>query len=128
MSEDPVLAQLHAWLAAGAAVAAAALVIGGVIDTLGVVRPGVAKRWLDRLLLALLGLVTLAAILGPLVLLLVGPPDDWLHLLYAAVVLAAAPIARLIADRRGSARVGAWVATGGLVTLGALLRLWMTGG
>ena len=128
MSDESVLAVVHAWIAAGAAIAAAAMVVVGVVDALGLVPAAGARRWLDRLLLALLALVAATAMLGPLLVVLVRPPADWLHLLYAVLALAAAPTARLIAARRGSARIGAWVAAGGLVTLGALLRLWMTGG
>ena len=87
-----------------------------------------SRRWLDRAIIALLLVTGAAAIVGPLLLIAVGPPREWLHLVYAAAALAAAPAARAIAAARGSSRTGAWVAVGGLVTLAALLRLWGTGG
>jgi hypothetical protein len=122
------LAQLHLALAAGAAVVAAGVVVLGVVDAAGVVTADRSKRLLDRGILALLAVTAAAAIVGPLVLLVAGPPREWLHLVYAAAALAAAPVARAIAAARGSSRTGAWVAVGGLVTLAALLRLWGTGG
>jgi hypothetical protein len=122
------LAQLHLALAAGAAVVAAGVVVLGVVDAAGVVTADRSKRLLDRGILALLVVTAAAAIVGPLVLLVAGPPREWLHLVYAAAALAAAPVARAIAAARGSSRTGAWVAVGGLVTLAALLRLWGTGG
>jgi hypothetical protein len=92
----------------------------------------VGRRWLvlaDRLILALLALVAVAAALGPVLALGRGAgPADPLHLVYAGVALLAMPALRLEAMRRRSARVGWWVCAGGLVTLGALLRLWATGG
>jgi hypothetical protein len=65
---------------------------------------------------------------GPVLVIVMAPPREWLHLVYAAAALAAAPVARAIGAARGSSRLGAWVAVGGLVTLAALLRLWGTGG
>ena len=122
------LAQLHLALAVGAAVVAAGVVVLGLVDATGVVTADRSKRLLDRGILALLVVTAAAAIVGPLVLLVAGPPREWLHLVYAAAALAAAPVARAIAAARGSSRTGAWVAVGGLVTLAALLRLWGTGG
>jgi hypothetical protein len=55
-------------------------------------------------------------------------PADPLHFVYAMVALVALPVVRLEAMRRRSTRVGWWVCAGGLITLGALLRLWATGG
>jgi hypothetical protein len=122
------LAQLHLALAVAAAIVAAGIVALGVVDAAGVVTAPRSRRWLDRGILALLVVTAAAAIVGPLVLVVTGPPREWLHLVYAAAALAAAPVARTIAAARGSSRTGAWVAVGGLVTLAALLRLWGTGG
>jgi hypothetical protein len=128
MTAGSTVGQLHLWVAIAAAVVAAGVVVLGVVDALGIVTAARGRRWLDRALLALLALLAAAALLGPLVLLLVGPPGEWLHLVYAAAALAAAPVARAIAGSRGSPRIGGWIAGGGLVTLAALLRLWGTGG
>ncbi|HEX5826423.1 MAG TPA: hypothetical protein VFY23_02800 [Candidatus Limnocylindrales bacterium] len=122
------LAQVHVLLAVATAVVAGLLVVLGLLDATGMLTGARSKRWVDRAILALLALAAATAILGPLIVILVGPPRDWLHLLYAAVAIGAAPVARLEAARRNSTRAGAWVALGGLVTLGALLRLWGTGG
>jgi hypothetical protein len=115
-------------MAVGAAVVAAALGVLGVGVSIAKVPPGRARRWLDRGVLLLLGMVTVAAVVGPVVFLVAGPPGDWLHLLYAAIALGAVPVARALAAWRRSTRMGLWMAVGSLITLGALLRLWMTGG
>ncbi len=125
----PTLAQVHAWLAAGAAIAAVLATGAGV--ALGAGAAG-GRRWLvaaDRLILALLVLVAAAIALGAGLALGRGAgPSDPLHLVYAGVALLAMPVLRLEAMRRRSARLGWWICAGGLVTLGALLRLWATGG
>ena len=127
MTADSTLAQLHGWLAVVVAVLAGVLAVLGLLHAFGVARSPAAKRWLDRVILVLIVAVAAAALVGLLVLLFTGPPRDWLHVVYAAVALAAAPLARLEAGRRRSNRLGAWVAVGGLLTLAALLRLWGTG-
>ena len=125
----PTLAQVHAWLAAGAAIAAVLATVAGV--ALGAGAAG-GRRWLvaaDRLILALVVLVAAAIALGVGLALGRGAgPSDPLHLVYAGVALFALPALRLEAMRRRSARLGWWICAGGLVTLGALLRLWATGG
>jgi len=118
------VATLHAWAATASAVLAVGLVILGSLDGLGVVR---AVRWLDRLIVVLLVAVCVAGFLGPILVLAVAPPAELIHFLYAAIALLATPLARLESMRRHSARVGWWVAAGGLLTLGAVLRLWATG-
>jgi hypothetical protein len=125
---DPFVAEAHAWIAG--ATAAAAVVVGilavGAAATHG--SPARWRLWLDRAVLALLVLVVIAAVAGVVVLAVVAPPADWLHLVYAGVALVAVPAARGIARSRRSSRLGLWMFAGSLVTLGALLRLWMTGG
>jgi hypothetical protein len=119
------LAALHAWAAVAAAVLAVTTVLLGVLHGLRSV-PG--RVWLDRLVLALLVATALAAVLGLGVLVGSRPPADGLHLVYGAAAVLAVPVARAIAGARRSGRLGWWLAAGGLVTLGALLRLWATGG
>jgi hypothetical protein len=118
------IATLHAWLATASAVLAVLLVLLGSLVGIGVVH---SVRWLDRLIVAVMVSVATAGILGPLLFIAVAPPADTIHVLYAGVALLAAPVARLESIRRHSTRVGWWVAAGGLVTLGAVLRLWATG-
>ena len=84
-------------------------------------------RWLDRLIGLLMVLVAVAGFLGPILFLVVAPPAEMVHILWAGVALFAAPVARLESMRRRSTRVGWWVAAGGLVSLGSILLLWATG-
>jgi hypothetical protein len=128
----PGLAVLHAWLAAAAAIVAAGTGLLGALVGLGVAGGRPARLWLDRLVLMLLVIVAANVALGGLVA-IVGAgdrsgPADPLHFLYAVLALGAVPVCRFQAERSGSTRVGWWVCAGGLVTLGALLRLWATGG
>ena len=120
-----VVAMVHGWAGLLSALLAAAIVVLGLLDALGAVR---AQRGLDRLVLALLAATGVGAILGIGVLVGLRPPSDALHLVYGVAAIVAVPGARLIAGMRGSPRLGWWLAAGGLVTLGALLRLWATGG
>jgi hypothetical protein len=128
----PGLAEVHAWLAAAAAVAAVGTSLLGAMLGLHTARGHAARLWLDRFVLAVPALVAINVALGGLVAILAagGPtgPADPLHFVYALVALLVVPVARLEAMRRHSTRVGWWVCAGGLVTLGALLRLWATGG
>ncbi len=128
----PGLDVVHAWIAAAAGIAAVAAASVGALVGVGPVRGHTARLWLDRLVLAVLVLVAANVVLGgALAILAVGGrsgPADPLHLVYAVVALIALPVLRLEAMRRRSTRVGWWVSAGGLVTLGALLRLWATGG
>jgi|tagenome__1003787_1003787.scaffolds.fasta_scaffold20693108_2 hypothetical protein len=128
----PAIAVIHAWLATAAAILAAGAAILGALVGLGAAGGRAARLWLDRLVLALLVVIGADVILGGLVAILglgdrAGPADP-LHLVYAMVALLTMPVVRLEAMRRRSARIGWWVCAGGLVTLGALLRLWATGG
>jgi hypothetical protein len=118
------LAMLHGWAGILAALLAASMVVVGALHGLGRVH---GRRALDRLVLALLAATGVAAVLGIGVLIAVRPPSDALHLVYGAAAVLAVPAARTIAGMRRSPRLGWWLAAGGLVTLGALLRLWATG-
>jgi hypothetical protein len=120
-----LFATLHAWVATAAAVVASLLVFGGVLDGLGAVH---GRRWLDRLLIVLLILLGVALVLGPGIVVGLRPPSDPLHYVYAVLAVAALPAGRYVAGRRGSSRIGWWVAAGGIITLAALYRLWVTGG
>jgi hypothetical protein len=127
----PSAAVLHAWLAAAVAVLTVGATLLGALAGSGVARGRAVRRWLDRLVLAVLAVVAANLLLGAAVALLASGgkgPADLLHLVYAMVALLTLPVLRLEAMRRRSARIGWWVCAGGLVTLGALLRLWATGG
>jgi hypothetical protein len=127
MSDGSALVQLHGWLANATAVVAVAIVAAGASAGLGILTGSRARRWMDRALLVLIAVVAAASVVGVIVLVAVGPPREWLHVVYAAVALWAVPVARAVGRARASTRIGWWVAAGGLVTLAALLRLWGTG-
>lgn len=119
------MAQLHAWVATGAALMAGAVLVLAVLDATGLAEAG---GWRDRLSVGLFVALLVAALLGPGIVIGVRPPSDPMHYLYALAAIGAVPAGRLLAVRRGSTRVSWWVAGGAFVTLLALLRLWSTGG
>jgi hypothetical protein len=127
----PSAAVLHAWLAVAAAILAAGATVLGLLAGLGRIGGRGARLWMDRMVLGVLAVVGVNQLLGAAVAMFApggrGPADP-LHFVYAMVALVALPVVRLEAMRRRSTRVGWWVCAGGLVTLGALLRLWATGG
>jgi hypothetical protein len=99
-------------------------------------------RWLpvDWFILAIAGTVAVTALVGLILWAATGGPEDGLHSLYAALALLTLPVARILgsdaavseAAPRGEVRVvsrrlGRWLLAGGLITVGALVRLWMTG-
>jgi hypothetical protein len=122
---------IHAILATIAAGSVAALGIAAVPAAAG--RP-VSRTLIDALLVIVLTATVIGAATGG-VLLAIGPgPADVLHALYAGVAVVALPFARVIGARRdppvglsASRGLGRWLVAGALVTLGVLLRLWMTG-
>lgn len=120
-----IMAQLHAWVATGAAILAGAVLVLAVLDATGILT---TRRWQDRLSIALFVALVGAALLGPGIVIGVRPPSDAMHYVYAVAALGAVPAGRILAVRRGSGRVSWWVAGGAVVTLFALLRLWSTGG
>lgn len=82
---------------------------------------------LDRAILAHLGAAIAASAVG-LALLATGRPlGDPLHAVYAAVAVGAVPVGRYLSRDGPTPRIGRHVAVGGLLVLGALLRLFMTG-
>ncbi len=119
-----ILALLHAWVSTAAAVVAGAVLVLAVVDAAGVAR---TRTWTDRLALALFACLVGAAILGPGIVVGVGPPSSPLHFVFAAVALGAVPLARTLATRRRATRAGWWVAGGALLTLVALYLLWTSG-
>ena len=86
------------------------------------------RRLVDRLVLGVLAALVLAAATGAAALVTAGPPSDALHYLYAALALAALPVARYL-GRSGSVRRRAGLLGAGTVLLlGFLFRLFTTGG
>jgi hypothetical protein len=85
------------------------------------------QPWLDRLILTQLVLVMCAVVTGA-----GGPlggrwPADPLHFLYAGLALAVVPFGRYL-GRRSDRSTVRWVLLAGVVQIGLLVRLWMTGG
>jgi hypothetical protein len=86
----------------------------------------------DRAVLAALGGVLAADLIGAVLLVTGSRPADPLHFVYGAAALIALPVAISVGARgagAGSSRVrrDAWTAGGGLVLLGIMLRLFATG-
>ena len=122
---------VHVILAAIAAGGTVTLLVAAALAASG--RP-ILRTLVDALLVIVLTAIVAGAATGG-VLLAVGPgPADVLHALYAGVAVVALPIARVVGARRDppagrttSRGIGRWLVAGSLVTLGILLRLWMTG-
>jgi hypothetical protein len=110
-----------AWLSGGAIAVAIAAAVRGEVQSLG------RRRWLDRSIIAV-EVAVVAALLAGLAQLIAGPgPSDPLHFLYAALLVAALPVARMLGGRERRPR--RWVMVlAGVVALGLLVRLAQTGG
>ena len=134
---EPIVAvagAVHAGLAILAAALALAVTAAGAIAGFG--RP-IRRPRVDELI-AILAVVVGAAVVVGVVLLAGRGLGDPLHVVYALVALAAAPAARILAtpgqplvDGHGVPVLGRgqgrWIAFSGLVTVGVLGRLAMTG-
>ena len=118
------MANLHsvlAWISVAGALVLLATAAGAATGRLS------SRMVLDRAILVQMATVAVALLTG-LVLPFAGSgPGDPLHLLYAIVALAAAPLARFYPRYRSMVVLGRWVAVAGVVILGATLRLFMTG-
>jgi hypothetical protein len=115
---------LHATFALAAYAAAATLIFAGVIAQ---VRPSRRLIQLTLITRRVLLTATGGAVGVGLLLLAAGQrPKESLHFLYAAVALAAVPIAARFAAREPR-RGGLYHAAAGLVLLGVLYRLTTTG-
>lgn len=125
----------------GLAIAAAALTVGvTAVAAVSIVARPVRRGIVDQLITLVVAAVGTALLLG-LPLLLTRGLADPLHALYAAVALVALPAARIFGVPESpeaptgrsdkalfvDARLGRWLVVAGVVTLGVLLRLAMTG-
>lgn len=132
---------LHDRLDLAVAVGATGVIGLTIAMLLGVER---ARFAIDWLILALAGVVIVGSIAGAGLLAGPGGLRDVLHILYAGIVLAAIPAARVVGSRAGTGelrpaeargrfarlhhgRLAAWLIGGSLATLAALLRLAATG-
>ena len=126
---------LHVILAVAAAAASLVVVAAAIWSALAGRRSGGRQdhRWaVDRAVLAVLGGVFAAGLVGAVLLVTGSRPADPLHYLYGPAALIALPVAIWIGARAtpaGSSRVrrDVWTAAGGLVLLGIVLRLFATG-
>ena len=126
---------LHVILAVVVTAASLVVVAAAVWSALAGRRSGGRRdhRWaVDRAVLAVLGGVIAAGLIGGILLVTGSRPADPLHYLYGPAALIALPVAIWIGARVSSAgssrsRRDAWTAAGGLVLLGIVLRLFATG-
>jgi hypothetical protein len=81
----------------------------------------------DRLVLAAIAVVAVAAASGLAVLVLVGPPSDALHFVYAAVALLGFPVVRYVARNAQPRRFSLFLGIAAVALLGVVARLWTTG-
>ena len=114
---------IHVALAWAAVAAGLALLVVALLTAAG---RTASYRELDAAILAQLATIGATAIVG-LVLPVTGSTvRDPLHLVYAVVALAAAPLGRYM-GRGDARRIGRFAVVAGLVVLGSTLRLFMTG-
>jgi len=117
------MAPIHVALAWAALAAGVALLVVAVATATG---RTASYRLLDAAILAQLATTAVAAIVGLVLPLAAYTVRDPLHLVYAVVALAAAPLGRY-AGRGDARRIGRYAVVAGLVVLGSTLRLFMTG-
>jgi hypothetical protein len=120
----PSVDQLHALLA-WLAVAGVLTLLGAAILTAS--RRDESYRLLDRAILVQLGTLALAALSGLAFPLGGTLPRDPLHLLYAALGLFVAPGVRYATRGADAGRMGRWQVVAGVVLLGVVFRLFITG-
>ncbi|HET7028218.1 MAG TPA: hypothetical protein VFI28_11055 [Candidatus Limnocylindrales bacterium] len=119
-----MITSAHAWLAAGTAVACAALLLGAVSLRFGSTG---ARFLVDRAILVGVALVAIDALVGIALLAVGHAPMDLLHVVYGGVALVVLPAARWAGRSSDLRRRALWVAAGCVVLLGVLLRLAQTG-
>jgi hypothetical protein len=120
----PFMAELHAALAWVAVAGAVAVVAAALPAAAG---RTASYRLLDLAILGLVGSTAAAALAGLLLMLLGHRPSEALHFLYAAVALAAMPIARYAMRDGRVTQMARFVALAGVMALVSIVRLFMTG-
>jgi hypothetical protein len=118
------MAELHAALAWVAVAGAVAVVAAALPAAAG---RTASYRLLDLAILGLVGSTAAAALAGLLLMLLGHRPSEALHFLYAAVALAAMPIARYAMRDGRVTQMARFVALAGVMALVSIVRLFMTG-
>jgi hypothetical protein len=85
------------------------------------------RTWIDRAVLVQIVAAALASIVGLVVAVTQRGPGDWLHFVYAVVVLGLVAAVRYAVHGMTGRRFAGWVAVAALIAMGALLRSFMTG-
>jgi hypothetical protein len=113
---------------AAAAIATAAC--GGVLGLLalgGLITGRSFRLALDRLILVGLVAAGVAIVTGPVLWWLGRQPGDPLHLLYAVAAAVALPLTRFVLPATDWRRRAVWLALGGALVIGLVVRLAQTG-
>jgi hypothetical protein len=126
---------LHVILAVVAAAASLVVIASAIWSAVAGWRTdgrGDHRSAVDRAVLAVLGSVLAAGLIGAVLVVMGSRPADPLHFVYGPAALIALPAAIWVGARGtrvGSSRVrrDVWTAGGGLVLLGIVLRLFATG-
>ena len=113
--------ELLAWLTVASTVAVLLAAFPGAFG-----RPA-GRLWVDRAVLVQVGCATVTLVAGLVVTIAKGGPADWLHFVYAIVVVGVVPAARYAAHGQTERRFAGWIAVAALIAMGALLRSFMTG-
>jgi hypothetical protein len=112
---------LLAWLTVGATVAVLIAALPAAIGGQS------SRRWIDRAILLQVASTVGACLAGAAVALTGRGPGDLLHFVYALSVLVLVPGARYAVHDATERRFAGWIAVAALITMGALLRSFMTG-
>ncbi|HEY0443418.1 MAG TPA: hypothetical protein VGC90_04265 [Candidatus Limnocylindrales bacterium] len=118
------MAQLHLALAWVAVVAAASTVVAGAILAAGRSR---SYALLDKVILVQAVAAAAAGIVGLALVATGGAVRDLLHVVYAAVAVGTIIGTRYAVHSHDPRRAGRWIAVAGVIVLGAMIRLFMTG-
>jgi len=126
---------LHHLLAILVVVATVALLAAGAWSAFATRRSGGARDHrfaVDRLVLAVIGLVLVNGLVGLVLIDTAGRPADALHLLYGPAAIATLPVGVSLSRRASASTVPprrreAWLVVATIVLLGIELRLFATG-
>ncbi|HSH21521.1 MAG TPA: hypothetical protein VK992_02740 [Candidatus Caenarcaniphilales bacterium] len=118
------MTELHLVLAYVAAASVAATLLAAVAGM--AIGPRV-RVLIDRLILAAVALLVVTALAGVPLVLLVGPPSDILHVVYAVVAPLILLAGRYLGRDPAMRRRSAFVAVATLAVVGVVYRLFTTG-